>query len=1263
VRCAYLTNGAVLSGFTLTAGATQTSGDTTKQQSGGGVWCESVSATVSNCTLIGNSAAVFGGACRSGTINRCVLTANYAGVVGGAAYSSALTSCVIVQNSASIGGGAGYGALVNCTLTGNSARNSGGGISSASLTNSVIYFNTAPDSPNYSGGTMHYCCTTPAPSSGIGNLAVDPQLATIWRPSAVSACRGAGNAAYASGVDIDGEHWADPPSIGCDEYWSGSVTGELSVAMLESYTNFAVGFSVNFQASIGAHPSSSSWDFGDGVVVSNQPYTSHSWTSAGDYEVVLRAYNESYPAGVTATSMVHVVGTDYHVSLDSLSPVPPYDSWATAATNIQDAVDAAVPGSLVLVSNGIYEVGARAVYGMSNRVAISSLVTVRSLNGPTLTTIRGYQVPGTTNGDAAVRCAYVTNGAALSGFTLTAGATQSSGDIYHQQSGGAVWCESIGATVSNCVVGGNSAQQFGGGSCYGTMVNCTFTGNSTTNGGGATYFGALYHCTLTNNSALRGGGSYYSYLVDCLLTSNSASSGGAAYTASLSNCVLTGNAAYNGGGAYSGSLQYCLLTGNSAAIGGGGSYLGTLNSCTINSNSAGQGGGGYYSTNNNCAIARNTAWMGGATYYSTLRSCTVTGNTATNSAGGVYYGALTNCILYFNTAPTSNNYYFAKISYSCTTPLPTLLSVSNISADPQLSSFSHLSAASPCRGAGNATYVSGVDIDGEPWGNPPSMGCDESWSGSVTGSLSVAIDAAYTNFSVGFSANFRPVIGGRLTGSSWDFGDGTTASNAPYASHIWTAVGDYPVVLRAYNETYPAGVTATIMVHVIGTRFYYVAKDNPLPVPPYSSWTTAAANIQDAVDAVDDPFAPTAIVAVSNGIYEVGARAIYGMSNRLAITKPLLVQSVEGPGSTIIRGYQMPGTINGASAVRCVYLTNGAVLSGFTLTNGATQNAGNTAQQESGGGVWCESSTSTVSNCVLVGNSSVYEGGGVYGGTLFSCTLSGNSSGAGGGSYASVIINCLLMGNSASAGGGSSSASLRNCTMVGNSALNNGGGSYSGTLRNCIVYYNDAARGANYYTSTLLTNCCTLPQPTNGAGNLTNPPLFIDRVIGNYRLQPGSPCINAGNNTYAATTADLDGRPRVVGGTVDMGAYEFQPGVSGLFIGWLQQYGLPTDGSADFLDNDADGMNNLQEWFAGTSPTNTLSALRMETIAPGRSGTTVSWQSVDTRHYYIQRATKLTAPADFSAIQSNVVGQLGTTTFTDTTATNGGPIFYRVGIQ
>jgi hypothetical protein len=195
-----------------------------------------------------------------------------------------------------------------------------------------------------------------------------------------------------------------------------------------------------------------------------------------------------------------------------------------------------------------------------------------------------------------------------------------------------------------------------------------------------------------------------------------------------------------------------------------------------------------------------------------------------------------------------------------------------------------------------------------------------------------------------------------------------------------------------------------------------------------------------------------------------------------------------------------------------------------------------------------------------------------------------------------------------------------------------------------------------------LNYCCTTPDP-GGTGNITNAPLFVDLAGGNFRLQTNSPCINAGNNAYVTGSADLDGRPRIVGGTVDIGAYEFQGAGMGEFIAWLQQYGLPTDGSADYADSDGDGRNNWQEWRCGTDPTNALSVLQMLAPTNDVSGVTVTWQSATGVTYFLERATNLRAQPPFSTLATNIAGQVGTTTYTDTNAVGNGPFFYRVGAQ
>ncbi len=92
-------------------------------------------------------------------------------------------------------------------------------------------------------------------------------------------------------------------------------------------------------------------------------------------------------------------------------------------------------------------------------------------------------------------------------------------------------------------------------------------------------------------------------------------------------------------------------------------------------------------------------------------------------------------------------------------------------------------------------------------------------------------------------------------------------------------------------------------------------------------------------------------------------------------------------------------------------------------------------------------------------------------------------------------------------------------------------------------------------------------------------------------------------------------------------------------------------------------MDNWHEWRSDTVPTNGLSLLKIETVTNNSPGLRVTWQSVNTRSYWLERATDLNLASSFQMLKANIAGFMGTTTYTDTTATNVLPYFYRLGVQ
>ena len=311
----------------------------------------------------------------------------------------------------------------------------------------------------------------------------------------------------------------------------------------------------------------------------------YSISGVGTHKALIGAYFDNTGASGTGAAYLFVFPDTHYVDTNNLTPTYPYTSWGTAANVIQDAVAAATDGDTVLVSNGVYSSGTTVTPGYSslNRVVITNDIIVRSVNGPEVTVIMG--------GDS-VRGVYMSAGT-LSGFTITNGhAVAVVGPLYYERSGGGVNMYGGTGVVTNCVLTGNSAINYGGGSFDGTLTDCTLIGNTASSLGGGSCFGTLNGCTIISNSAQNGGGSA---------------------NATLNNCTLTGNSAGFGGGSANGTLHSCTLSGNSAVSGGGGSYQDTLTNCIVYFNTASSGSNWSGSVLSYCSTSPDPGGTGNVT--------------------------------------------------------------------------------------------------------------------------------------------------------------------------------------------------------------------------------------------------------------------------------------------------------------------------------------------------------------------------------------------------------------------------------------------------------------------------------------------------------------------------------------------------------------------------------------------------------------------------------------------------------------------------
>ncbi|MHC4207275.1 MAG: right-handed parallel beta-helix repeat-containing protein [Planctomycetota bacterium] len=269
----------------------------------------------------------------------------------------------------------------------------------------------------------------------------------------------------------------------------------------------------------------------------------------------------------------------------------------------------------------------------------------------------------------------------------------------------------------------------------------------------------------------------------------------------------------------------------------------------------------------------------------------------------------------------------------------------------------------------------------------------------------------------------------------------------------------------------------------------------------------------------------------------------------------------------------------------CMILSNSSVSGGGFFCYNASPIIINciiygNASESYGGGIYCfYYSHPMITYCVINGNSSGNEGSAIHymngsSATIRNCIMSSNLSYGYYGSvlhcnYSSIyggghgtIANCIISKN---IGAGiycsEDSPLIINCTIVWNygtkptcAGINNRHG--KPLVVNCIVW-NNFPNQIFDISAGIPVAYCNVQDSWLGEGNIDAVPLFVDPgywdvngtpydanddvwVDGDYHLLSDSPCIDSGDPNYVAepNETDLDGRPRVTSGRIDMGAYE-----------------------------------------------------------------------------------------------------------------------------
>jgi len=799
---------------------------------------------------------------------------------------------------------------------------------------------------------------------------------------------------------------------------------------------------------------------------------------------------------------------NHYVRGTCTNPVSPYVSWATAATNVQDAVVSAVDGDTVWVTNG--------TYGVTSQISVTNGITLRSVRTDNSVTILTRIGSNTVCRVLSVQHA----GAVVSGFTIQNGFAIGNGGGVQLSAG----------LLSNCVVTANISTLLGGGvycDTNGRVANCSISANIGSGGGGLyLYGGTAQNCDLSANYAIALGGGAVC-LNGGLLRNSCIHANG-----SLLELAFT----QMGGGVYcqdTGTVESCTIADNAASLEGGGLYSAGSNGMVRNTiiyrnrtgrndpNYSSSGGGwtfGWCCADPLLAGTNNTAadpqFMSGSDYHLVAGSpCIGKGTNQAWMIGALDMGGQPRIM---GTNVDLGAYEFDPQAFSC-----------NFTMD-RTQGMAPLKVVFRASLSGSNTKIqSGLVYHGVTWTfSKPHF--------------------PYNSYVKGDDASYLVVT------NTFADPDTYTVTLAVRNTSLVTATAEKDDCLRA------------------GTAAVYVSPNgNDLLNHPYTNWASAAGSVQAAVDAAVDGSTVWVTNGTYNLMASITVSGLtYTVSNPIQIQDAVTVRSVAGAEQTVINnaGGSRCFWIGNTGAVVQGFTVQGGTADqggGIYALAGRVQNCivRNNAATTGGGGLYCGPQASA-RNCLVYENLSAFYGGGVWNeGALVNCTVASNLATVGGGVYNAVtsssLTNTIIYGNNVASNltGGS-------VTNWFNYALTSF--SWTNSLITNLLYYAltsfswtnsliDASSivptGAQYYGTATFSHCCASPVAA-GVSNMDANPRFVFPPAGVYRLYSNSPCVNAGiNQNWMTNAVDLAGNARrYTNGVVDLGAYEWVPPLPLLLI-------------------------------------------------------------------------------------------------------------------